>query len=105
MKIEEIQYLAHRFKRYLSSGCVLCWDICSSELSPGVGDRDKLHPVLPEKDERTHPLLKYLLKRCAKYWISSIFIYTFSSSTHQMNVLHLLMYGENYLSVAHDILF
>ena len=26
-------------------------DICNSELSPGVGGRYKLHPVLPEKDE------------------------------------------------------
>ena len=52
MKTELLEYLAHRYKRYLSSGCVLCWDICSSELSLGVGGRDKLHPVLPEKDER-----------------------------------------------------
>ena len=48
----ETEYLTHRYKRYLSSGCVLCWDICSSELSPGVGDRDKLHPVLPDNNER-----------------------------------------------------
>ena len=45
------EYLAKRYRRYLSSGCVLCWDICNSELSPGVGGRSKLHPVLPEKDE------------------------------------------------------
>jgi len=27
------QYLARRFKRYLSSGCVLCWDYCSHDKS------------------------------------------------------------------------
>ena len=38
----EIKYLARRYKRYLSSGCCLCWDRCNHE---------QIHPVLPEKDE------------------------------------------------------
>ena len=38
----EIKYLARRYKRYLSSGCCLCWDRCNYE---------QIHPVLPEKDE------------------------------------------------------
>tara|TARA_Y100001970_G_scaffold81127_1_gene102893 strand:- start:186 stop:359 length:174 start_codon:yes stop_codon:yes gene_type:complete len=48
------EYLARRYARYLSSGCVLCWDHCSSKwkkphrIGPGKYDC----PVLPTKSEK-----------------------------------------------------
>ena len=35
------EYLARRYKRYLSSGCVLCWDVCFDD-----------KPFLPNKEEK-----------------------------------------------------
>ena len=34
-------YLIHRYKRFVSSGCCLCWDVCSC-----------FSPIMVEEEER-----------------------------------------------------